>query len=78
MTRNSGRLTKNERRALGHFSKGPAECPKGIGPVMISNLIYHRWIIRVAREYDFGPERYRTTPAGDAALVADQAVENSN
>jgi DNA-binding MarR family transcriptional regulator len=45
--------------------------------VLIANLVYHGWIIRVEREFDFGPELYKTTPEGDAALAADKALEDS-
>jgi hypothetical protein len=72
--RKSGLLTKRERYALEHFSEGPAELPRGIGATNLYNLIQHKWLIRVAREYDFGPERYVTTADGKAALEADDKL----
>jgi hypothetical protein len=76
--RKNGRLSKAECSALKRFAEGPVARPHGIAGTIISNLLHDKWIIRAERAFDNGPERYVNTPAGDAALAADDAAENSN
>lgn len=62
------KITKRDRDWLEHFASGGRERPRGMGPGGVYNFVSRKWIVRVERDVDFGPELYRLTPEGLAAL----------
>lgn len=62
------KITERDRDWLEHFASGGRERPRGMGPGGVCNFVSRKWIVRVERDVDFGPELYRLTPEGLAAL----------
>lgn len=62
------KITKRDCDWLEHFASGGRERPRGMGPDGVYNFVSRKWIIRVERDVDFGPELYRLTQEGLAAL----------
>ena len=56
--------TPKEIKWLAHFASGERERPFGMGPCGVSNFVGRKWILRIERAKDFGPELYRLTPYG--------------
>lgn len=62
-------MDKLTRKAMDAFAGGPAQVPKGVGPLTMNKLRSRRWVVRTERPFDYSPEFYCLTPEGRKAYL---------